>query len=200
MSRGETFSLRDPSNPPTPPPPSNHQQVSGAAAREQRWPRNGGRRGGKHAPHTCSGTETSITHTVALATVRTLGPGQTPVSLLSLLARWSDKADQTGVTLRSDKEKRKKFLKKRKKKRQISFRRRCDVRRMNLNWALGEWGGGGSRLCSSQRLFEVIMRMSGRQIRSRWRVICAARISRTVIFHQQIWRRRRRKKGNDCVD
>lgn len=68
----------------------------------------GGGRERKHAPDTCNGMETSITYTVALATGWTLGPWQTSVSLLSLLTRWSDKADQTGVTLRSDKEKSKK--------------------------------------------------------------------------------------------
>lgn len=40
------------------------------------------------------------TYTVAFATWRTLGPGQTSVSLLSLLTRWSDQADQTWMTLK----------------------------------------------------------------------------------------------------
>lgn len=58
---------------------------------------------GENAPDTCNGMESSITYTVALATRRTLGSRQTSVSLLSLLTRGSNKADQTGVTLQDDK-------------------------------------------------------------------------------------------------
>lgn len=73
-----------------------------------------------------------------------MGPGQTPVSLLSLLARWSDKADQTGVTLRSDKEKRKKFLKKRRKKKANLVSQ--TLRREEDEFELGVGGMGGEVL------------------------------------------------------
>lgn len=46
--------------------------------------------------------ESSITYTVALATRRPLGPGQTSVSLLSLLTGGSDQANQTWVTLQDE--------------------------------------------------------------------------------------------------
>lgn len=48
------------------------------------------------------GIESSITYTVALATRRTLRPGQTSVSLLSLLARGSNQTNQTWVTLQDE--------------------------------------------------------------------------------------------------
>ena len=51
------------------------------------------------APWTKVEMESSITYTVALGTRRTLGPGQTSVSLLSLLTRGSDETNQTWVAL-----------------------------------------------------------------------------------------------------
>ena len=40
-----------------------------------------------------------MTYAVTLASRCTLGSGKTPVSLLSLLTRGSDQANQTGMTL-----------------------------------------------------------------------------------------------------
>lgn len=67
---------------------------------------------------------------------------------------------------------------------------------MNLNWVncliglicKAHWVLGGGLLGCVLGLFEVIKPKGGRWIRSRWRLICATRISNTAIFHQQIWR------------